>query len=223
MKSRFALGSALLVIIFSIGGCPTDPNTNPDLSGPSDNASATDAVATTPSTAGVSNAPIRDDMIDDIPLATAAGAPDFDAALAREFPDCEDPARAADWEDEILRLVNLERGRNGLNTLSRNETLEDQASQYACEMITYDFFAHVNPVTASTLADRASEFKYKYHVIGENLAGGQLTPEQAFQDWMESPGHRANILDPRFTEIGIAVKAGGSYGFYWVQEFGQPR
>jgi uncharacterized protein YkwD len=59
-------------------------------------------------------------------------------------------------------------------------------------------------------------------VVGENLAAGQPTPERAFTDWMNSPSHRDNILDPRFTELGVGVRFGGEYGVYWVQEFGLP-
>jgi uncharacterized protein YkwD len=103
-----------------------------------------------------------------------------------------------------------------------NGTLAEQATQYACEMIHYDFFDHVNPVTRSTLAVRANQFDYSYLVIGENLAAGQRTPEHAMNDWMDSPGHRQNILDPRFVELGVGVRFGGEFGTYWVQEFGLP-
>src|SRR5262249_34669609 len=128
----------------------------------------------------------------------------------------------AQWKDRILELVNEERGKSGLGLLAHNATLEAEAEQYACEMIHYDFFDHVNPVTHSTLGTRARAFGYDFAVVGENLAAGQTSPEQAFHDWMNSPGHRQNILDPRFIELGVSVRAGGDYGLYWVQEFGEP-
>lgn len=149
-------------------------------------------------------------------------APSLSDGLSAEFPGCSEPLEAASWRAEILRLVNLERARAGLNTLARSQVLENQAEQYACELIHYDFFDHVNPVTGSHLDDRAEAFGYDYYVIGENLAAGQRTPRQAFDDWMASPGHRANIMDPRFEEIGIGIRTGGDYGLYWVQEFGKP-
>ena len=73
-------------------------------------------------------------------------------------------------------------------------------------MIQYDYFDHVNPVTGSTLADRTDEFGYDFLVVGENLAAGQTTPQQAFNDWMRSEAHRGNILDERFTDLGVALR-----------------
>ncbi len=119
-------------------------------------------------------------------------------------------------------MVNEQRISFGLNPVTRNQTLEDQATEYACEMIQYDFFAHVNPATGSTLRDRTNQFGYPFQVVGENLAAGQTTPQQAMNDWIASTEHRENILDPRFTELGIGIRTGGSYGMYWVQEFGRP-
>ena len=142
--------------------------------------------------------------------------------LATQFPTCLETARGDEWRDEVVRLVNLERARAGLVPVVQNQTLEDQATRYACEMIYYDFFAHENPFTGSHLADRAAEFGYDYQMIGENLAAGQSTPAQVMADWMASEGHKRNILEPNFTELGVGVRSGGTYGTYWVQEFGRP-
>lgn len=141
-----------------------------------------------------------------------------------DVPDygCDAPTDSESLAAEVLRLVNSERSSRGLTTLAIDDTLRLQAAKYACEMINDDFFAHVNPVTGSTLEDRAKEFGYEYSIIGENLAAGQTSAIQVVQDWMNSEGHRANILRPEFTEIGIAVRLGGDFGIYWVQEFGRP-
>jgi uncharacterized protein YkwD len=104
-----------------------------------------------------------------------------------------------------------------------NQTLEDQANQYACEMLCHNFFAHENPVTGTELPDRAAEFGYDYQIIGENLAAGQESPIDVMVAWMGSPPHRENILDARFTEVGIGIRSGGSYGLYWVLELGHPQ
>lgn len=135
---------------------------------------------------------------------------------------CVRPAAAEQWQADILALVNQERAAAGLPALARSETLERQAEGYACELAYYDFFDHENPVTGSTLADRAELYGYDYRLLGENLAAGQPTPEQAVSEWMNSPGHRANILNEGFTELGVGVITGGRYGIYWVQEFGRP-
>ena len=146
----------------------------------------------------------------------------FEARLTAEFPDCGESTQSDAFAARVVELVNIERAAVGLNAVAWNQTLAEQATQYACEMIHYDFFDHINPVTRSTLAARANEFDYNYLVIGENLAAGQRSPEQAMRDWMDSPGHRQNILDPRFVELGVGVRIGGDYGVYWVQEFGLP-
>ncbi len=195
MKSNVVISAILAIFAAaSLAGCPTVSSDVPTL--PDDSSSR--------------------------PAVTAEAQPASDDDLARRFPTCRDLAQADSWRAEILLLVNRERSSRGLGTLVRNPLLEDQATQYACELIHYNFFAHKNPATESSLPDRAAEFGYNYLVIGENLAAGQSTPQQTMQDWMDSPGHAANILDARFTEVGIGVRAGGDYGFYWVQEFGLP-
>lgn len=58
-----------------------------------------------------------------------------------------------------------------------------------------------------------------YKSAGENIAAGQRTPDEVMQAWMNSSGHRANILNAKYTELGVGYYKGGSYGVYWVQEF----
>jgi uncharacterized protein YkwD len=189
----FALAATL------IGGCPAAPST------PSGGSTPTGGTPPTTSTSG-----------DSAP--TTTGGVTLDAG-----DGCTTPAQVESLRLQVLDLVNFERTSRGLDPLTRDATLEAQANQYACEMIVYDFFAHENPVTGTSLVDRAQEFGYEFQMIGENLAAGQRTPQQAMADWMDSPGHRANILEENFTEIGIGIRTGGSFGWYWVQEFGRPR
>jgi uncharacterized protein YkwD len=153
---------------------------------------------------------------------TSPGAGQSDV-LEEHFPGCGAPDNAEAWRDRVWQLLNNERRKNSLQPLARNDVLDAEAEQYACEMIYYDFFAHVNPVTSSGLADRAAEFGYEYWMIGENLAAGQTSPEQVVTQWMNSPGHRENMLQERFTEVGVGLREGGDYGLYWVLEFGYPQ
>ncbi len=153
---------------------------------------------------------------------SGAGASAVADGLSSQFPGCGDPDPAANWRDEILRLVNQQRQAHGAPPVVHSATLEDQATEFACEMIFYGFFGHVNPVTGATLPDRAAVYGYTYWLIGENLAAGQETPEEAVIAWMDSPCHRQNILNPAFTELGVGIRIGGDYRFYWVQEFGRP-
>ena len=120
--------------------------------------------------------------------------------IRKLYSTCLEAASGDVWRDEVLRLVNVERARAGLDPVTHNQTLEDQATQYACEMIHYDFWGHENPVTGTDLPDRAEQFGYDYYMIGENLAAGQSSPAQAMADWMASEGHRENILEPGGTE-----------------------
>ncbi|GMU21233.1 MAG: hypothetical protein AMXMBFR13_13260 [Phycisphaerae bacterium] len=122
----------------------------------------------------------------------------------------------------VLELVNQERTRRFLPPLTLNPTLTRVAEKHACDMIQRGYFAHVSPA-AKGPGERAIEEGYVFLAIGENLAAGQTSPEQVMQEWMNSnEGHRENILQAQWKEIGIAVQSGGEYGVYWVQEFGHP-
>jgi len=146
--------------------------------------------------------------------------------MSARFSGCSALYDEERWRNEILRLVNLERAEAGLGALVFNEVLTTQASQYACEMIEGDFFGHYNPHTDTRLADRSEEFSYDYMKVGENLAAvppKDCSPAEVMDYWMSSDGHRENILDPDFTELGVGIRTGGTYGTYWVQEFGQPK
>lgn len=137
--------------------------------------------------------------------------------------ECGTPAEAEQYAARIVDLVNEERQQRGLMPLTTNATLTRLSGDYACDMIEGNFFEHTDPITGSTVGSRALAAGYYFRKVGENLAGGFSTPEETMAQWMDSPGHRANILDPDFTEMGAAVRTGGSYRWYWVQEFGLPR
>lgn len=216
MKGWYQLTALGVAVFVWIGGCPQSVQ-----SGPRIPATTAGDTGTSGSSSGGSSVQTSGGGLF---TTTGSGTPSEVAdTLTLRFPGCSEPASGRAWRDQVLQLVNQERTSRGLGRVTRNTTLEDQATQYACEMITYDFFAHDNPVTGSDLADRADEFGYDYWTIGENLAAGQSTPAAVVEDWMDSPDHRANILNPAFTELGVGVRVGGQYGYYWVQEFGRPQ
>lgn len=138
-------------------------------------------------------------------------------------PQCVTPADADQYAARVIDLVNEERLQRSLHPLTTNATLTRLSSDYACEMIEGNYFEHTDPVTGSTVGSRALQANYYFKKVGENLAGGFTSPEETMTQWMDSPGHRANILDPDFIEMGASVRTGGSYRWYWVQEFGLPR
>ncbi len=126
--------------------------------------------------------------------------------------------------DQVLQLINLERSAADLNLspVTASPKLRAIAENYACRMIEEAFFDHTDPITGRGPGDRAVAGKYRFYAIGENLAAGPETAAEAVKAWMESPSHRAIILDPRWTQVGIGLRSGGDYGIYWVQLFGVP-
>ena len=156
-------------------------------------------------------------------FATASVTAGDDSAFAAA-PDgkCLTPEESGVLADQVLQLVNLERTSADLPPVIRSNKLEKLASEYACRMVEDGFFDHTDPMTGEGPGDRAYAADYKYYAIGENLAAGQPTAAEVMKVWMESPAHRENILDPRWSEIGIGVRNGGEYSIYWVQEFGAP-
>lgn len=201
-------------VFLLMGGCPTGDTLELITGSDSFGSDSAQSGASAPTLGSASPA---------VTTASAAAVEaSFENFLQQNFPSCEEPGTAAQWREQVLLLVNRERAARGIDPVRQSDELERQAAQYACEMIEYEFFSHVNPVTGSSLAQRAADFNYSYTVIGENLAAGQPDPISVVDAWMNSSSHRDNILDPRFTELGVAVRIGGPYGIYWVQEFGRP-
>jgi uncharacterized protein YkwD len=121
----------------------------------------------------------------------------------------------------VLQLTNGERQNAGLQPLVLSSELNDAAQKYSQVLATSGCFDHTcGPV--ANFADRAGQAGYTgWTALAENIAAGYPTPEAVVTSWMASPGHRANILSPKYTEMGIGlVSGGGRYGTYWTQEFG---
>jgi len=120
-------------------------------------------------------------------------------------------------EDEVIRLVNEERAKAGLGKLSKDNLLIKVAEDHSEDMCSRNFFNHKNPDGESPF-DRMKRNGIKYKTAGENIAKGQKTAEAVMKAWMNSEGHRANILNPDFTHIGVGVSVrSGTY--YWTQCF----
>lgn len=122
---------------------------------------------------------------------------------------------------QVVNLVNQQREKNGLAPLKLSTSLDNVAQSKAQDMINENYFGHTSPKYGSPF-NMMSEYGIHYSYAGENIAAGQADPTTVMQDWMNSPGHRANILNKNYTEIGVGVAHGGSYGTYWVQEFISP-
>jgi len=98
--------------------------------------------------------------------------------------------------------------------LTWNETLAYSAYRHAEEMTDYDFFAHKS-IDGLDIGQRLDEIGYKWQYVGENLAVGQKSFEEAFQDWLASPSHCKMLMNPDMKEMGLI-----HYGDYWVHHFG---
>ena len=127
----------------------------------------------------------------------------------------------------VLAFTNVERYRAGLPMLTSNPQLTLAASAKLRDLFARQYFAHEAPVTGDTISELATKYGYAFLTVGENLALGDFTSNKHLVDsWMDSPGHRENILSPKYSEIGIAVGRGlykGKYVWIGVQEFGLPR
>lgn len=116
-----------------------------------------------------------------------------------------------------MELVNEERTSRGLKALEINEDLVKLGRKKSQDMITHNYFSHQSPTYGSPF-DMMREAGVSYRYAGENLAGSS-TVERAHQALMNSPGHRANILNPNFTHIGVGIIDGGPYGKMFTQMF----
>jgi len=124
----------------------------------------------------------------------------------------------------VVALTNAERAHGGMATFGANARLMEAAQIQADQVAVAGRIEHVlQDARYPTLEDRLAASSYAWQAAGENLASGQRSAGQAVDGWMQSAGHRANILNPTFTEIGVGYATDGSGRQYYVQVFGRPR
>ncbi|MEU1595473.1 CAP domain-containing protein [Streptomyces sp. NPDC005708] len=121
--------------------------------------------------------------------------------------------------EEVTALTNAERAATGLPPLAADPLLAAAAQAHSANMVARAFYAHTSPDGREPW-DRAAAAGSRHRTIGENIACGQRSPAEVVRGWMDSPGHRANILKPAFTHIGVGFVGGGQAGTYWTQLFG---
>ena len=141
------------------------------------------------------------------------------------------PAQADDTAKAVLAIMNAARAKAGCGPLKLNPKLMAAAKSHAKAMAEKNFFGHKGK-DGSKPGSRAKRQGYKYHIFAENIAAGQSSAEAAAQSWLNSSGHRKNILNCKLKDTGIAVAYqsdddpidGNSkpYYYYWVQDFGAP-
>ena len=130
-----------------------------------------------------------------------------------QFPQLE--STVSSYESEVIRLVNEIRQQNGLRPLAANWELSRVARYKSQDMRDNGYFSHNSP-TYGTPFQMLSAFGLSYRTAGENIAKGYASPQAVVNGWMNSSGHRANILNASYTQIGVGYVSGGNY---WTQLF----
>jgi uncharacterized protein YkwD len=137
------------------------------------------------------------------------------------------PLAAADnsFIQRLVDLTNTQRQQAGLQPLKLNLKLTNAAQAHSEDMALHDFFSHTG-ANGSSFGDRATVAGYQFSSLAENIAAGYATPEEVVQGWMNNEGHRTNILNPKYQEIGVgyynlANDIGNvNYTYYWTQDLG---
>ncbi|XOQ44823.1 MAG: SCP domain-containing protein [Clostridium sp.] len=141
-------------------------------------------------------------------------------SVSSSSPSSTDSATGtyADFQNQVLQLVNEERTSRGLNALTLDASLTKTATLKSEDMANLGYFDHNSPTYGSPF-DMMKQFGISYQTAGENIAMGQTSPEQVMTGWMNSEGHRANILNASFTKLGVGIAQDSSGRYYWTQQF----
>lgn len=124
-------------------------------------------------------------------------------------------------ESKVHTLVNQQRAKAGLSPLSYNWELARVARYKSIDMMNKNYFSHTSPTYGSPF-NMMENFGIRFSAAGENIAMGQRTPEEVMNAWMNSPGHRANILSNNYTQIGVGFAKDKNGRTYWTQMFIRP-
>ncbi len=161
------------------------------------------------------------------PAAARAAQTQTSAALTTAAQKKVSPAQVtasatAPFQQQVLALINQNRRRGGCGRLTLDRRLIRAAFDHARDMAHRDYFAHESP-NGNGPGDRVTDAGFRWSRYGENIARGPSSAYEVVNGWMHSPGHRQNIMDCRFREMGIGLAFGGGRESYWVQDFGTPR
>ncbi|MFJ9142636.1 sigma-70 family RNA polymerase sigma factor [Streptomyces griseus] len=191
------------------------PTTTSTTSSPSPSASA----STSPSaSASPSPSPSRTPKAKPKKSTPAPPAPSSAAPVPKPAPPAPAPPAPAGTAGQVTELVNAERAKEGCGAVTVNDQLNTAAQRHSADMDANDYFSHTSQ-DGRDPGDRITAAGYRWSTYGENIAKGQRTPADVMRSWMDSPGHRANILNCSFKEIGVGkVDSGG--GPVWTQVFG---
>jgi len=135
---------------------------------------------------------------------------------------CSDEYSTAELAAQAVALGNTERARAGVGPLAVDPVLQAVAQAYAEAQAVQGFIGHTD-LNGDTVDGRIADAGYAWTAVGENLAYGPCTAESVVTGWMNSEGHRTNLLRSVFTHTGLGVYRGGEHRIYWVQVFATPQ
>lgn len=121
-------------------------------------------------------------------------------------------------ENQVISLVNQARVNAGLQPFTTNWELSRVARYKSQDMANKGYFDHTSPTYGSPFT-MMQNFGIKFTAAGENIAMGQRTAQEVMNSWMNSPGHRSNILNPSFNQIGVGLAKNSNGTCYWTQQF----
>ncbi|WP_431308970.1 CAP domain-containing protein [Halalkalibacter lacteus] len=144
-----------------------------------------------------------------------APEPEQQEEAQQSEPETEQTEGISEVESKVIELTNQERRNNGLPDLQADAALSNVAREKSKDMQENNYFSHTSPTYGSPF-DMMRDFDISYNSAGENIAQGQRSPEEVVQAWMNSEGHRANIMNGEYTHIGVGYNQNGNY---WTQMF----
>ena len=161
--------------------------------------------------------PVKEQPKTEQPAQKPAQKPVQQKPVQAEKPQATTPASSAvsAFEQQVVELTNQERAKNGLPALKLDVELSKVARDKSKDMQTKNYFSHTSPTYGSPF-DMMKAYGVSYKSAGENIAMGQRSPQEVVQAWMNSQGHRENIMNPNFTHIGVGHVTTGNY---WTQMF----
>jgi uncharacterized protein YkwD len=149
---------------------------------------------------------------------TTAAAPKTTAPTTKKTTGAPGGTGNSAYEAQVLSIVNTERAKAGCQPLAFNAKLRAAAFKHSADMAARDYFSHDTPDGVS-FATRITNEGYRWSNAAENIAKGQRTPEDVMAAWMNSPGHRANILNCKLKDLGVGLAYEGKTPI-WTQDFG---
>jgi len=126
------------------------------------------------------------------------------------------------FEEQVVELVNAERATAGCSALTVDDRLAAAARAHSADMAARGYFDHTTP-EGITFADRITDAGYSWSTAAENIAAGQRDPAEVMAAWMESDGHRRNIINCDLQHIGVGLAYDANDRPYWTQDFATPR